>query len=205
MFPVFLAAAFIGTSAVPPALPTLAENPIRLIECNEGQGSGFVVGKDIIATAAHVAESTGCYDVGSHRFVRPYYVDHQHDFALLTADISDTVVPIKYNCKRYKTNREYTSYGWTSYDTTKLTEHMRSAVAKKNYSTSDMVVSMPWGTVSLPGARHLDGGALPGMSGGPVMRNGIAYGLNNYGNMTIFGPTGENYSFELADTILCKR
>lgn len=185
------------------ATPTVDLSAIRLISCDKWTGTGFLIADNIMATAAHVAKGTHCEDQKTHKPAVTYYSDDKTDFALMSVGLKG-IPYIKYNCSRFKTGQHYASYGYSSYLQNYMIFRQSDIVAMSDYTDENFNVE---GVVH-PHMRHVFGASVPGHSGGPVIDSitGYAIGMNNAGYMNIFGlANGENYSTELADTILCNR
>lgn len=180
--------------------PTVNLSAIRWIDCGKYMGTGFMVAKDTLATALHIADGK-CVDLATKSPATVYHRDEARDFALMRLKI-DVGPYIKYSCNRFKTGNTYSSYGWSSYlqDRTifrqskmkALFDYQKFSIKGKSYNYM----------------RHLYGPMVYGHSGGPIIDDdGYARGMNNVGDTILFGlfVTGHSYSTELADTILCKR
>ena len=184
-------------------MPTVSLSAIRSIKCQEGVGSGFIIGKDIVATALHVASLTNCHDAETGKGLVIYKKDVVHDFALMTGKLPD-VIPIKYSCLGYITGNRYSSYGITPWHYTSPVFGQYSLVAQDDYSSDGFVVD---GNKKMPGMRHLKGYIVPGNSGGPVIDSeGYAQGINNVSVRGMLGMSviNDGYSYEIKNTFLCK-
>lgn len=194
------------TEFAPP--PTLNLSAIRSIECDDGWGTGFLIGKNTLATALHVGGMTNCHDRETSTPLKMYYNDEKHDFALMTGDYPDMPY-FRVDCKGFKTGANYYSFGQTPY-AGRGVFMFRGAlmVAQSDYTGKDFKVQMEDGVKNMPGMRHIVGNMVPGMSGGPItdVLTGSVEGINNVGNTNMLGWPGlDGYSFELKNTVLCKR
>jgi hypothetical protein len=172
---------------------------IRHIVCDNSSGTGFVTEQGIIATAAHVADDTGCMDADTRMTYKRYYVDAEHDLALMEG--KTPVMPLMtLNCDGYKKGKTYFAYGYSNYKTmntllrkSRLKGRRDEAVTVKNIAT-------------LSETFRLDGYIVFGQSGGPILdENDAITGIVNVASFDRSGnPTGEVYSTELKDTVLCK-
>lgn len=183
--------------------PTVNLSAVRMIICDEGQGSGFLINDNVIATAAHVSNGTNCYDKETLMPLKEATVDKEHDFALMTGNLPD-MPPIKYSCEGYKAGK-VDAYGYSDFNRANmLFRQVTLTVGGKED------VHLDTGEI-LKGPRRLsDGYIVFGMSGGPHIQNGYAVGLTNSGNYleSIFGVRymlPKSSGFELKDTVLCKR
>lgn len=195
----FLLAALLiplSTVAVAPTLEAPDLNAIRHIACDEGNGSGFLIGDDILVTAEHVASLTNCKDGATGVPLNTYYSDESKDFAIMTGDLPD-VRYLRYNCKPFYMGHNYSSYGYSSYQ-----------MPKREFLIKPHTVTGLYGPVlGVDRMAALRGYARPGNSGGPMILTGtnIVTGMVNAGNLHII--TGEvlgtTFSVELRDTVLC--
>lgn len=167
---------------------------IRKIECAGGsQGSGFIVSKDTVATAAHVADEVDCVDSETKRPMTTTHMDPDHDFALMRMDTTG-MSEMLYSCQRFMTGKTYISLGYPAGRWGAVTLR-----ATRNYTPADFLVWGHRGATYMGRMRHHFGWIVPGASGGPIVSlQGRAHGVNN-----VVGWHG-SYSYELADTILCE-
>lgn len=173
---------------------------VRHLRCDQGTGSAFIVGRDVIATARHVATMTNCRDAETGNKYIMYHQDEAHDFALMTGMTPD-MEPAKVNCNGYVPGREYVAQGITSYK-------QRWPLFRRVTTTARGITNLEVQGDPVLGIRELDGYIVPGMSGGPIhdVRTGQIVGIVNVGYFNRFGdPTGLSYSYELKDTILCSK
>lgn len=192
--------------------PTMDLSAIRYIICDtvDGQeysGSGFLIGKGVMATAFHVAEGNWmdmpkvapvCYDVATNTRIVAYKLDPNHDFALMTGPGLPTDIPyIKYACNRPIPGKAYTAYGITDYGQQEPILRSNTVIATDKISSIVDVDSWVEGIPS-PGMRVYQNPDAPGMSGGPVADGGSVIAINDAGD----DKTSQNY--DLADTILCQ-
>jgi len=184
------------------AKPTVDLSAIRNIECAGGvYGTGFLIADNIMATALHIASLKGCYDKGTQTPLVTYHTEPKQDFALMHTSISGIPV-LHYDCSRYVTGHNYSSYGYSEYLQYYRIFRQSNMVAYADYTGPGFKVSGH----ELPHMRHLYGPMVYGHSGGPILDTvtGNVVGMNNSGD-TMFGLiTGHAYSTELADTVLCK-
>ena len=173
--------------------PMINHDSVRKVLCKEGQGTAFVIGTGILATAEHVGELTSCKDAETGEPYTTYHRDGLRDFALLSGN-TRSLKPLPYDCTRFKTGQSYFSFGYGR--GRYMVHHL---IAGAEYSPEDLQVGedmFGWG-----GMRFLTGLIVGGQSGGPVTdENGNVVGINNVSN-----EGSRAYSYELADTILCKR
>jgi hypothetical protein len=184
--------------------PTVSLSAIRMIACDEGSGSGFIIGRDTLATALHVASLTNCQDRETGARLVTYERDEKNDFALMTGDLPK-VPYIKYNCQSYQTDKMYFSYGISPWAYSSPVFGQYKLTAASDYTDDGFLVGED--NRPMPGMRHLEGYIVPGNSGGPIMdMDGYAVGINNVSERGMFGYAviNQGYSYELKNTILCK-
>jgi S1-C subfamily serine protease len=184
-----------------PFEPTFNLSAVRLIDCEEGSGSGFLIGNDILVTADHVATLTNCVDAQTKVPLKAYKRDIPNDTALMTGKLPNMPY-FKYNCSRYKKGQTYSAYGISAFFQDNYI--FRSVSMKGTGDYTD--VSFLDGSV-MPNMPRLWGFTVPGMSGGPIVDivTGFVVGIVNAGMRNVIGiPTGEAFSYELAETFLCK-
>lgn len=174
---------------------------VREMLCEEHSGSGFIIADGIVATALHVAEGTACKDTVSGELYTTYATDPEHDFALMSGE-THGVTPMKYACTGYIAGLHYMSYGITDFGDKE--SYYRSVPAEAKRIVDIKVENEDGSIEDFRGIWRMWGFLLPGMSGGPVTKAGVAYGINNTGVSDIFGnPMGPMGSYALKDTILC--
>lgn len=177
--------------------PTVNLSAVRPIKCNEGSGTGFVIADDVLATALHVANATNCKDAETGVTLTTYHEDAANDFALMSGDYPNGGPFIKYSCGSFKVGKTYLSLGF------RRMFRLDTLVATGQYSPADYVVSgMP-----MPGMHKFKGGIVFGMSGGVIFNpdDGKVHGINNVAAWDRSGRISETYSYELKNTILCKK
>lgn len=186
--------------------PTVNLSAIREIECSDHYGSGFQITDNIVVTALHVANGTGCKDYASGKPLVTYKIDVKHDLALMTGDLPKGQPYIKYSCQPYETDQDYmaigiSGYGWGYYHKDRFLR-MYHLTAKKDYTDEHFFLA---GSVTpSPGLRVMQGNAAPGISGSPIIDiRGYAHGILNAGGNFFGIPVSPSYSYELKDTILC--
>lgn len=183
--------------AVAPA-PAYSTNleAVRSIQCDEGRGSGFLIGDNILVTAAHVADGTNCKDGETGNPLITYFKQGTRDFALMTGILPD-VPYLKYDCKPYNTELNYIGYGFSSYQLPSYGFHQEPVKFVGTYTEAlgreHMAVLHSWNR--------------PGHSGGPIMQAGtnVVTGMVNAGKIHLITGNilGTTYSVELKSTILC--
>lgn len=184
------------------ATPTVNLSAIRFITCGKTSGTGFLIGDNIIATAAHVVDGDPCIDDKTKKPLTVYYVEQDTDFALAKVELKG-IPYLKYDCTRYVTGQGYESYGYSSYMQEYTIFRQSRMTAMNDYSGPLFWVAGK----QYSKMRHLFGPMVWGHSGGPVVNssNGNVMGINNAGNHFFGLATGHSWSTELADTKLCKR
>lgn len=186
--------------------PTVSLNAIRMISCDEGSGTGFIIGDNILATALHVASLSHCTDAATKVKLITYVKDDASDFALMTGNLPD-VLPIRYSCVGYKDGMAYSSYGLSPWRSTYPVFGQYQLIASSDYTDDSFIVRGEDSNKAMPGMRHLVGYIIPGNSGGPVIDNsGYAVGINNVSARGLFGMSivKDGYSYELKNTPLCR-
>jgi hypothetical protein len=186
-----VALAVSAVSYTPP--PAIQHDAIRKIMCDQGQGTAFVIADGVLVSAEHVTENTGCFDLLTKQEIRTYHTDSLRDFSLSYMDTTG-IVPMKYSCKRFRTGKSYYTFGYGA--GRYMVNHL---IGGKAYSPDDLSVGGQMG--GWGGMRLLSGLMIGGQSGGPITdAKGIVHGINNVSNSYNIA-----YSYELADTVLCKR
>jgi hypothetical protein len=184
--------------------PLIIISSVRQIDCDEGKGTGWMIRKDILVTANHVAELTNCVDAQTKESLRRYKKDDIQDIALMTGRLPDAGEYMKYSCQGYKPGHEYDVYGWSSIGYPIDILRQNRVVATNKFSKKGETYRD--GT-EMPVMREFSGYTVPGMSGGPYTKDGIAYGIvtAGHGTNTFFGYIShpEVFSTDLKDTFLC--
>lgn len=204
-----LAALLSSPAMTPDFVPYFPEkmfnlSTVRLIGCTGTAGTGFLIGQDILVTAAHVAEAKNCSDVATGKPLTTYHVDEENDFALMTGDLP--FMPFaRVSCEGYKKGHTYMSYGISSHFAPIQLFRASAQVATGIYTDKDFIVRGSDGAKAVPGMMFLLGNIVPGESGGPIVDdNAGVVGINNVSFGNFLGqPAGKTYSFELKNTILC--
>lgn len=184
-----------------PTEPTFNLSAMVVIRCEEGQGTGFIIGDGIVATALHVASMHSCKDAKTDRPMMMYKADKEHDFALMTHRALFKMPPMHYDCAAYTPGRTFTAYGMSSFNQEGLIA--RAVSLKFNGIYQDVLL----GSDMFYGMAVLSGYNVHGMSGGPIVdqETGMVIGIVNAGADGPDGlPVGISMSFQLKDTILCK-
>lgn len=191
---------------LPNLYPTTDLSAVRLIYCHNPQvknmgweGSGSIVGKDLILTAKHVASGNDCVDEMTGKSLKMVDYDDAHDIAFMSGDLPD-VSPIKMSCQPYKKNETYLAYGISNYMNKNYLFRMNKMVAK-DIEDTHLADGTP-----IKHIRAMYGAIVPGMSGGPIVDiDGYAHGVVNIGDHDIVGiPTKDSDSYQLADSKFCK-
>lgn len=207
--------ASLSIATLPPSMVSPSPEPdvnlsgIRLITCDEGSGTGFVVGENVLATALHVADLTNCQDAQTKKPLTMYHSEPEDDFALMRGEYPK-LLALRWACEGYKTGQGYDSYGISSFAVGQSIFRQYKAVSTGRYTNNSFIVGkMKGGERPMPGMHELRGWVVPGNSGGPVtrQRDGRVIGINNVGVSSFFGYLQHNdlYSYELKNTVLCKR
>lgn len=184
--------------------PLTVLSAIRQIDCDEGQGSGWMIADNVMVTARHVATATNCKDNLTGAPLKMYKEDPAKDLALVTGRLPRLGEYIKYSCAGYRPGSEYDVYGWSSFGYPETIFRHHRVVATDQFSTEDE--KLRDGT-SMPGMRKFKGYTVPGMSGSPYMKDGVAYGIVNVGysgkffGIPVVMPKAESY--ELKGSFLC--
>lgn len=171
-------------------------NTIKLIQCVDSDGdhfsgTGFVIGKNRVATAAHVIYgATSC--VVDHKPMSFVTADTEMDFAVVAVDLGDNPPVAAFSCEGYTPGEVYFSIGWSRGQDEAVTKLVATGETAEMHATGEY----PYKTADL---QILKGLMFAGMSGGPIIdMNGRVVGVNNTSDERT-----EAGSRPLADTKLC--
>ena len=183
---VTLAVAFAAlTSAAPLPVEKIPYSSIKLIHCGRASGTLFQIAPGVLMTAAHVTRNGPCSvdDIPLETTLE----DNALDYALLKGDVGK---PMTLLCKEVKRGRTYYGIGYAGgryrMDSRLFAESRTEAnVEGKSYS----------------GMMLFRGGAIPGMSGGPIIDGkGRVVAIVNASNSELSTALGRS----IKDTILCR-
>jgi S1-C subfamily serine protease len=172
-----------------------SEAPQVFCRSKEGRsaGSGVVVGPDRVLTAEHVVIGSQYCVIGDELAqARVLEADTDHDWAVLEASTQARAAsPI--SCDGFQTGAPYFVVGyWQGMDLAeqalRATAHVTRVEASRDY---------PFPTV---GVRVLDGLAVEGMSGGPVID-----GRGRLTGIIVDAWKGRAGAIDLRDTPLCRK
>lgn len=177
------------SSAAPMPSPDSAE--AILIGCRKEKGVSFGtawrVDADTIVTAAHVV-GIQCYVRGPHGTSLPAEIDHVDrvtDIAALKLPSRDKGLPI--DCGSVKAGRPYRAIGY--------------AAAAYKMRNEIVGTGRIWRGPTQAGMAVFEGNAIPGMSGGPILRGKRVIAIVNAGSPQ----TDRTIGRQLKDTFLCRR
>jgi hypothetical protein len=186
--------------------PQMVLSNFRLINCLEGSGSGWMIGKDILVTAKHVASGSNCTDAATGNRLTTYKNDPKQDISLMTGILPDYGTYIKYSCDGFRPGQEYEVYGWSRLGFDQPVFRMHRVWATDKFTKAGDFYDEGDDT---PSMRIFDGYTVPGMSGTAYTRDDVAYGIvtAGYGMNTYLGYLvyPEVYATDLKDTILCPK
>ncbi len=168
-----------------PAAPPRDADAVRIVTCGSSRGTAWQASADVMVTAWHVVANGPCSIAGVA--VATVHADPARDLAALRLPGR----PIAIDCGGARPGRVHHAIGY----------------ALGKYRMESRLVATGGrdaGTfhASLKGAALFRGGAIPGMSGGPVLdRKGRAVAIVNAGN------AGGNLTIGrlLSDSFLCRR
>ena len=173
------------TSAAPVPVEKLPYYSIKLIRCGRASGTVFQIRPGVLMTAAHVTRNGPCSvdDV-------PLEITHEDnalDYALLTGTIGK---PMTLLCKEMKRGRTYHGIGYAG---------GRYRMDSRLFAERRTEASVEG--ISYRGMMRFRGGAIPGMSGGPIIDNkGRVVAIVNASNSEMSTALGRS----VKDTILCR-
>ena len=188
----------------PGAVPEINLSAMRSITCDEGYGSGFMIDGDTLSTAKHVADMTNCFDDATGEPLKTTYTDPHRDFSIMKGNLPG-IPPLKIDCGGYKKGHTYYAYGHSAYGQMYRIFRQNTMKATGEYTDKSFLVGHE--DTPMPGMAYLKGNTVPGMSGGYIGDlNGNAVGMVNVGYSDMFGNiSGDAYSYEFKNTILCKK
>jgi hypothetical protein len=177
------------SSAAPMPSPDSAE--AILIGCRKQSGISFGtawrVDSDTIVTAAHVV-GVKCYVRGPQGTSLPaeiVHVDRANDVAALKLPSRDEGLAI--DCGTVKAGRSYRAIGY--------------AAAAYKMRNEIVGTGRTWRGPNQFGMAMFEGNAIPGMSGGPILRGKRVIAIINAGSPQ----TNRTIGRQLKDTFLCRR
>lgn len=184
--------------------PNLVLSNYRLLNCNEGAGSGWIIAKDILVTAKHVASLTGCRDSITGSLLTTYKNDPVQDLSLMTGTLPDYGIYQKYSCEGFHPGSEYDVYGWSRLGFNQPVFRMHRVRATNKFTPKGDFYGDGDNT---PSMRIFSGYTVPGMSGTAYTKDDVAYGIvtagyswNSWLGYLVYP---EVYATDLKDTILC--
>jgi hypothetical protein len=183
-------------------VPEINLSTVRLIDCDEGYGSGSLIADDTIVTAAHVAEMTNCRDLQSGAQLTTYAVDAPHDLAMMTGKLPDMPY-MRYSCIGFKVGQKYLVTGFSAHGALGMLFRQYEVLASPHL----MGTTWKLGGEEYPNLRIMIGFSVPGTSGGAVIdkETNLQVGILNGGWGTRLGERiNRTVVADLKDTILCK-
>ena len=183
---VTLAVAFAAlTSAAPLSVGKIPYSSIKLIRCGRASGTLFQIAPGVLMTAAHVTRNGPCSvdDIPLETTLE----DNALDYALLKGNVGK---PMTLLCKEMKRGRIYYGIGYAG---------GRYRMDSRFFAESRTDANVE-GT-SYSGMMLFRGGAIPGMSGGPIIDGrGRVVAIINASNSELSTALGRS----VKDTILCR-
>ena len=183
---VTLAAAFAAlTSAAPLPVEKVPYSSIKLIRCGRASGTVFQIAPGVLVTAAHVTSHGPCSVDGVP--METTLEDGSLDYALLRGNVGK---PMTLLCKEMKRGGTYHGIGYAGgryrMDSRLFAEHRIDAdIEGTSYS----------------GMMRFRGGAIPGMSGGPIIdKKGRVVAIVNASNSALTTALGRS----VKDMTLCQ-
>jgi hypothetical protein len=181
-----LAAAFAAlTSAAPVPVEKVPYSSIKLIRCGRASGTVFQIAPGVLMTAAHVTGNGPCSVDGVPLDLT--LEDGALDYALLRGTIGIPMTPL---CKELKRGRAYYGIGYAG-----GRYRMDSRLFAEGRADAEVE------GISYRGMMRFGGGAIPGMSGGPIIdERGRVAAIVNASNSALSTALGR----PLKDTQACR-
>ncbi len=182
----YIPAAFAAlTSAAPVPVETVPYSSIKLIRCGRASGTVFQIAPGVLMTAAHVTRNGPC-SVGDVP-LETALEDNALDYSLLRGTVGR---PMTLLCKEMKRGRTYHGIGYAG-----GRYRMDSRLFAQSRTAADVE-----GT-SYSGMMQFRGGAIPGMSGGPILDGkGRVVAIVNASNAALSTALGRS----VKDTRACR-
>jgi hypothetical protein len=173
------------TSAAPVPVEKVPYSSIKLIRCGRASGTVFQIAPRVLMSAAHVTRNGPCSVDGVPLEIR--LEDNALDYALIRGTIGK---PMTLLCKEMKRGRTYHGIGYAG-----GRYRMDSRLFAESRTEADVE-----GT-SYSGMMRFRGGAIPGMSGGPIIDgSGRVAAIVNASSSELSTALGRS----VKDTITCR-
>lgn len=172
--------------------PMINFKNVRLLYCGRYNGTGVLLNKGLVITAAHVSEgSQSCLDNNSGQVGKVLSSDANLDMSII---VYEKGLPEKFmdiSCDGFEKNEIYYAIGWED-GTDLVVNRMIGTGIKKTIKIDDS---------QYDNLAMLKGRIIKGMSGGPIVNDrGQLVGINNVTDETVH----RGYSREMRDTIFCR-